>query len=51
MNIQSNYRFFKPNYELERTKIQNFVKTFIDKSIERDRIHDQRKYMIELVDK
>ena len=49
MLSKPNYNFFKPDYEMERAKLLNFLKTFVDRSIERDRIHDQRKYMIELV--
>jgi hypothetical protein len=49
MNSKPNHLFFKPDYELDRTKLQNFLKTFTDRSIEHDRIYDQRKYMIELV--
>lgn len=49
MNKQQNYLYWKPDFELERSKIENFLRTFIDKSIEPDRIHDQRKYMIGLV--
>jgi hypothetical protein len=49
MNKPNNFQTFKPDYELERSKLQNFLKTFVDRNIERDRVHDQRKYMIELV--
>jgi hypothetical protein len=40
---------FKPDYELERSKIENFLKTFVDNHVKPDEIHDQRKYMIQLV--
>ncbi len=49
MNNKTNYMFYKPDYELERSKLQNFLKTFVDRTISKDRVHDQRKYMIELV--
>jgi hypothetical protein len=49
MNKQQNFLTFKPDYELERSKIENFLRTFVDKSIIPDRLHDQRKYMIQLV--
>ena len=32
-------------------KVENFLRTFVDKNIQPDEIHDQRKYMIELVNK
>lgn len=48
MNKPQNYLFHKPDHELERSKIENFLRTFIDKSIKPHEIHDQRKYMIEL---
>jgi hypothetical protein len=49
MNKPSNYVSFKPDFELDRSKIENFIKTFVDKNIPVDQIFDQRKYMIELV--
>jgi hypothetical protein len=49
MSKPNNFHYYKPDYELERSKLQNFLKTFVDRNIERDRVHDQRKYMIELV--
>jgi hypothetical protein len=49
MNKLQNYLVYKPDFELERSKIENFLRTFVDKNIKPDRIHDQRKYMIELV--
>lgn len=51
MNKPNSYLYFKPDYELEKSKIQNFLKTYVDRTIEKDRVHDQRKYMIELVKK
>lgn len=49
MNKPQNYLYWKPDFELERSKIENFLRTFVDKNIKPDMIHDQRKYMIELV--
>lgn len=49
MNKSQNYQYWKPDFELERSKIENFLNTFTDKSIKPDRKFDQRKYMIELV--
>jgi hypothetical protein len=49
MNKPQNFMVFKPDYELERSKIENFLRTFVDKNIKKDPIHDNRKYMIELV--
>ena len=49
MNKQQNFLTFKPDYDLERSKIENFLRTFVDKNIKADRLHDQRKYMIQLV--
>ena len=49
MNKQQEFRVFKPDYEIERSKIENFLITFVDKNIRQDPLHDQRKYMIQLV--
>lgn len=49
MNKQSNFVTFKPDYELDRAKIENMLKTFVDKNIPHHPIHGQYKYMIALV--
>lgn len=49
MSKPSDYKYYKPDFDLERSKIQSFLQTFIDKNLDKDRIYDQRKYMIELV--
>lgn len=49
MNKQQNFLTFKPDYDLEKSKIENFLRTFVDKNIRGDPLHDQRKYMIQLV--
>ncbi len=49
MNRPQNYMYYKPDFELEKSKIENFLHTFVDKHIKADEIHDQRKYMIQLV--
>ena len=51
MSKPQNYLYHKPDHELERSKVENFLRTFVDKNIQPDEIHDQRKYMIELVNK
>ena len=49
MSRPQNYLYFKPDFDLERSKIENFLKSFVDNHIKADDIHDQRKYMIQLV--
>ena len=49
MYKQQEFRVFKPDYELERSKIENFLRTFVDRQIRSHPIHEQRKYMIQLV--
>lgn len=49
MKQPQNFMVYKPDFELERSKIENFLRTFVDKTIKKDPIHDNRKYMIELV--
>ncbi len=49
MNKPQSYNLYKPDFDLERSKLENFLKTFIDKNIKADQLHEQRKYMIELV--
>lgn len=44
----SNFPFYKPHHDEEKLKIENFIKNFSDNDLE-DRIHGQKKYMIELV--
>jgi hypothetical protein len=49
MSRPYNHLNFKPDYELEASKIENFLKTFVDSHLQKDDIHDQRKYMIQMV--
>jgi len=49
MNKQQNYQTFKPDYELQRSKIETFLQTFEDNYNKRHPIHENRKYMIMLV--
>lgn len=49
MNKQQNYQTFKPDYELQRSKLESFLQTFEDNYIKRHPIHENRKYMIMLV--
>jgi hypothetical protein len=49
MNKPQNYMTWKPDFELERSKIENFLLSFVDRHVESHHIHDQRKYMIALV--
>ncbi len=51
MNKAQDYKYWKPDFELERSKIENFLTTFVDKTIPSDRVHHQRKYMIQMVRK
>lgn len=48
-NQNHSFLFYKPEFELERAKFENFLRTFTDKSITFDNEHENRKYMIELV--
>ena len=49
MSKQPNYMNYKPDFELDRSKIENFLRTFVDKNLKFHDLHDQRKYMIILV--
>lgn len=49
MSKNQTYLVYKPDFELDRSKIENFLKTFTDKNIRSDQLHEQKKYMIELV--
>ena len=51
MNKPQNYIYWKPDFEIQRSKIENFLLTFVDKNIAADRRYDHKKYMIELVNK
>jgi hypothetical protein len=48
-NQHSNFLFYKPEFDLERAKFENFLRTFTDKGISFDNEHENKKYMIELV--
>jgi hypothetical protein len=49
MNKIQNLHTYKPEYELEKSKLKDFFLGFIDKTIEKaDSIHGKYKYMIEL---
>jgi hypothetical protein len=44
-----NNQFYKPAYETERIELEEFIRNFNTKLIEKDNIHGFKKYMIELV--
>ena len=46
---QENYLSYRPDFELEKQKIKDFLLTYVDKALkEEDRIHGKNKYMIDL---
>jgi hypothetical protein len=49
MNNQKNFLYYRPDFDQELSKIETFLRSFTDKNIETHNIHEQRKYMIELV--
>lgn len=49
MSRQQTYLTYKPDYELDRAKIENFIRNYVDKSLDLDPLHGQKKYMIQLV--
>ena len=46
-NVDNNH--YKPNYELEKSELEVFITEFTDKSINRDNLYGNKKYMIEMV--
>ena len=43
------YNIYKPDFELQRSKLTEFITSFTDKSItNEDELHGKKKYMIEL---
>lgn len=48
-NQVKNYLYYKPEFDLERAKFENFLRTFEDKTMEPSNIHGNRKYMVALV--
>ena len=49
MKAQSKSAFFKPKYDLDKTKLQEFLLRFEDINMNVDSIHGQFKYMTQLV--
>ena len=43
------YLTFTPEFQTDLAKIQNFIKTFETPAVDRDPIHQHKKYMIEMV--
>ena len=52
-NQKDNFLFYKPEFDLERAKLENFLRTFEEKGISSNEYleHENKKYMIELVNK
>ena len=47
---KQDYNLYKPDFELQKSKLNEFFTSFTDKSIKnKDDIHGNKKYMIELV--
>lgn len=49
MNNTKNFLFYKAEFELDRSKIENFLRNFTSVDVEEDSIHGNRKYMIQMV--
>lgn len=45
----ANFQIYKPEHEMERLKIEKFIKEFIDNCVDEHISHGKKKYMIELV--
>ena len=46
---KQDYNLYKPEFEVQKSKLTEFITTFIDKSIvTEDDLHEKKKYMIEL---
>ena len=46
--FSSNYLTFQPNFELDESKIQNFLNKFETNIVSKDKVWGHKKYMIEL---
>ena len=45
---KQDYNLYKPEFEVQKSKLTEFITTFIDKSIvTEDDLHEKKKYMIE----
>lgn len=51
MNKPNEFKFYKPDFELDRSKLETFLRNFIDKNMAPDELHDRKKYMVALVNK
>ena len=43
-----NYNTFKPDFDTHSSILRDFLQNYSDKTIEKDKIHDKHKYMINL---
>jgi DNA replication licensing factor MCM7 len=49
MLTKEDYNVYKPDFELEKAKLSDFIQTFVDRNIKtEDELHGRKKYMIEL---
>ena len=46
---KNKYTSYKPDFEIEKLKIQEFFEHHIERSMKEDDIHGKKKYMKELV--
>ena len=47
-NLNSNYLTFQPHFEIEKTKLATFLKSYESLDIGKDKIYGRHKYMIEI---
>ena len=45
----NNFLFYKPDHDLEKAKLENFLRNFLDNHLQDNMLHGKKKYMIELV--
>jgi hypothetical protein len=44
-----NNNLYKPNYDVEKVDLEEFITSFTDRNIKKHQVHNFNKYMIELV--
>ncbi len=47
-NLNSNYLIFQPHFDIEKTKLATFLKSYESLDIGKDKIYGRHKYMIEI---